>query len=63
VRSWRGGAQAGAGVFRVEQPPYDPLLRPWDEQPPERLIELEAAALELGEEWLRGHELERRGCS
>jgi len=55
VRSWRGGAQAGAGVFRVEQPPYDPLLRPWDEQPPERLIELEAAALELGEEWLRSN--------
>ncbi len=61
VRSWRGGARPGEGVFRVEQPPFDPLLRPWDEQPPERLVELEAAALELGEAWLRLHELDDRG--
>ena len=55
VRSWRGGAPLGAGVFAVEGPPFDPLLRPWQEQPPERLVELEAAALERGEAWLRDH--------
>jgi sugar phosphate isomerase/epimerase len=54
VRSWRGGARPGEGVFRAELPPFDPLLRPWDEQPPARLVEHEARALELGEAWLRG---------
>jgi len=53
VRSWRGGARPGEGVFQAEQPPFDPLLRPWGDQPPERLVELEARALELGEAWLR----------
>ena len=53
VRSWRGGAEPGTGVFRVETPPFAPLLRPWDPMPPERLVELEAEALAMGEAWLR----------
>jgi sugar phosphate isomerase/epimerase len=52
VRSWRGGATPGAGVFRVEAPPFDPLLRPWEPMAPGRLVELEAEALALGEAWL-----------
>ncbi len=53
VRSWRGGAAPGSGVFRVEEPPFDPLLRPWEPMPPEQLVELEAEALALGEAWIR----------
>ena len=53
VRSWRGGAELGSGVFRAESPPFDPLLRPWDAMEPARLVELEAEALGLGEAWLR----------
>jgi sugar phosphate isomerase/epimerase len=52
VRSWRGGGTLGAGVFRVEAPPFDPLLRPWEPMAPDRLVELEAEALALGEAWL-----------
>jgi sugar phosphate isomerase/epimerase len=52
VRSWRGGATPGAGVFRVEAAPFDPLLRPWEPMAPGRLVELEAEALALGEAWL-----------
>ncbi len=52
VRSWRGGATPGTGVFRVESPPFDPLLRPWDEIEPDELVALEAEALALGEAWL-----------
>lgn len=52
VRSWRGGATPGAGVFRLEGPPFDPLLRPSEPMPPARLVELEAEALALGEAWL-----------
>jgi sugar phosphate isomerase/epimerase len=52
VRSWRGGAEPGTGVFRVERPPFDPLLRPLEPMPPARLVELEAEALALGEAWL-----------
>ena len=50
---WRGGAEPGTGVFRVEEPPFDPLLRPWEPMAPARLVELEAEALALGEAWLR----------
>ena len=53
VRSWRGGGEPGAGVFRAESPPFDPLLRPWEPMAPARLVELEAEALTLGETWLR----------
>jgi sugar phosphate isomerase/epimerase len=53
VRSWRGGSDAGEGVFRVEQPPFDPLHRPWDPQPSELRVQLEADSLALGERWLR----------
>ncbi len=53
VRSWRGGGRPGAGVFRVEEPPFDPLLRPWNDMAAARLVELEAEALALGESWLR----------
>ena len=53
VRSWRGGAAPGSGVFRVEEPPFDPLLRPWEPMPPEQLVELEAEALALGDAWIR----------
>ena len=53
VRSWRGGAEPGTGVFRVEEPPFDPLLRPWEPMEPARLVRLEAEALDLGESWLR----------
>jgi sugar phosphate isomerase/epimerase len=52
VRSWRGGATPGRGVFRVEEPPFDPLLRPWEPMEPARLVELESEALALGEAWL-----------
>jgi sugar phosphate isomerase/epimerase len=52
VRSWRGGAAPGTGVFTVEQPSFDPLLRPWAPMAPARLVEREAAALALGEAWL-----------
>ncbi len=52
VRSWRGGATPGAGAFRVERPPFDPLLRPWEPMAPARLVELEAEALAQGESWL-----------
>jgi sugar phosphate isomerase/epimerase len=52
VRSWRGGAEAGTGVFRVEPPPFDPLRRPWEPMAPARLVELEAEALAVGEAWL-----------
>jgi sugar phosphate isomerase/epimerase len=54
VRSWRGGSQPGEGVFRVQGPPFDALQRPWDAQPPARLVALEAASLAQGEAWLRG---------
>lgn len=49
VRSWRGGATPGEGVFRLDAPPFDPLLRPWNPLPPKRLVALEAEALALGE--------------
>lgn len=58
VRDWRGDGVWGAGVFRAEQPPFDPLQRPWDaaalaERDPERLCELEYRAVEQGQAWLR----------
>ena len=48
----RRRASPATGVFRVGAPPFDPLLRPWEPMPPERLVELEAEALALGEAWL-----------
>ena len=54
--------EPGEGVFQVERPPFDPLLRPWDRCAPERLVELEAEALDSGEAWLRGvDEIDDRG--
>jgi sugar phosphate isomerase/epimerase len=58
VRDWRGDGVWGQGVFRVEQPPFDPLQRPWDAaalaaRDPRRLVELEYEAVEQGQAWLR----------
>jgi sugar phosphate isomerase/epimerase len=58
VRDWRGEGIWGRGVFQVEQPPFDPLQRPWDaaalaEHDPKRLVELEAQAVIQGQSWLR----------
>jgi 3-oxoisoapionate decarboxylase len=58
VRDWRGDGVWGQGVFRVEQPAFDPLQRPWDatalaERDPRRLIELEDQAVKQGQAWLR----------
>lgn len=58
VRDWRADGVWGQGVFRVEQPPFDPLQRPWDaaelaERDPRRLIELEDQAVQQGQTWLR----------
>ncbi len=48
VRSWRGGAKPGEGSFVVEQPPFDPLLRPWElAAPPAVLLERETEAVRL----------------
>jgi hypothetical protein len=58
VRDWRGDGKWGEGVFRVEQPPFDPLQRPWDadalaERDPKRIVALEDQAVEQGQAWLR----------
>ena len=58
VRDWRGDGAWGQGVFRVEQPPFDPLQRPWDAdalaaRDPLRLVQLEYQAVEQGQAWLR----------
>lgn len=58
VRDWRGDATWGQGVFRVEQPPFDPLQRPWEAddlaaRDPARLVALEYQAVEQGQAWLR----------
>lgn len=58
VRDWRGDGIWGEGVFRVEQPPFDPLQRPWDAaemaaRDPQRLVALEFQAVEQGQAWLR----------
>jgi sugar phosphate isomerase/epimerase len=58
VRDWRGDGEWGKGVFRVEEPPFDPLQRPWDAaalatRDPLRLVELEYRAVEQGQAWLR----------
>src|SRR5262245_40403310 len=51
VRDWRADGVWGQGVFRVEQPPFDPLQRPWDAdtlaaRDPRRLVQLEYQAVE-----------------
>lgn len=58
VRDWRGDGVWGEGAFRVEQPPFDALQRPWDaaalaERDPARLVELEDQAVRQGQAWLR----------
>jgi sugar phosphate isomerase/epimerase len=58
VRDWRGDGVWGQGVFRVEQPPFDPLQRPWDAatlagRDPQRLVALEEQAVQQGQTWLR----------
>lgn len=58
VRDWRADGVWGRGVYRVEQPPFDPLQRPWDAgelaaRDPRRLVELEDRAVQQGQAWLR----------
>lgn len=58
MRDWRGDGAWGEGVFRAEQPPFDPLQRPWDAdalaaRDPLKLVELEYEAVEQGQAWLR----------
>jgi sugar phosphate isomerase/epimerase len=58
VRDWRGDGIWGRGAFRVEQPPFDALQRPWEaaamaERDPRRLVDLEGQAVQQGQAWLR----------
>jgi hypothetical protein len=43
----------GPGVITVKQPPFNPLLRPFEPMATRQMVELEAeAALVVGEAWL-----------
>ena len=53
VRDWRGGAQWGEGVFREDAGHFDPMMRPWDETDPARLVALEEEAVRWAQVWLR----------
>jgi 3-oxoisoapionate decarboxylase len=58
VRDWRGDGIWGEGVFLAENPPFDPLQRPWEaakmaERDAARLVQLEQQAVEQGQRWLR----------
>jgi 3-oxoisoapionate decarboxylase len=53
VRDWRGGARWGEGVFRADERNFDPMMRPWDESDPVRLVALEEEAVRWAQTWLR----------
>jgi sugar phosphate isomerase/epimerase len=58
VRDWRGGAKWGEGVFRGDERPLDPVMRPWDapdweKSDPAHVVVLEEEAVRWAQNWLR----------